>query len=491
MRSHLYVTHRGLRLAIYHLSVSVISRARGHRVVSTAAARSGSRLYDARYGVTHNHLSRRHIEHCEILAPREAPAWVSDRESLWNRVEAGEGRRDSQLARSVEIGLPVELSPAQSLALLREFVDLEFVAKGMIADISIARSNPNNPHAHILLTLRPVTAIGFGPKARHWNRKSNLMDWRSAWAARANLHLARAGHAVRIDHRTLEAQQIGLVPARKTGIGRAPPESTELPEHLRQRFTQQQRNTDENAAAILEDPALALRAITRQRASFTRAELSQFLQSRVGAARLEAVLLAVTTCGELVEIGGEPLRYTSWDLVEAEKSLLKRAAAMAGRQGHIVAPGALPLVGAAWSDTQRGAFEYMLGGGDCKAIAVTQSGQRDALLKAALPLWNALQFCVSGAAPSGRAARALSEGAGIESQALENLQQVWLQGQNLLTARDVLVVGDAEMIDLKSLERLLAFVDRARAKIVLIGDAPLLATMDAISPLRQLVGAAC
>ena len=142
---------------------------------------------------------------------------------LWNRVEAAEHRWDSQLARAIEVGLPVELSHEQDVALMREYLAHEFVEHGMIADFSIRRSDPRNPHAHVLLTLRPVTALGFGPKARHWNRKSNLLEWRIAWAERANRYLAHAGHDVRIDHRTLEAQQIELAPARRIGLGRPPP----------------------------------------------------------------------------------------------------------------------------------------------------------------------------------------------------------------------------------------------------------------------------
>ncbi len=206
-------------MAIYHLTVKVISRARGQSISAAAAYRSGSRLRDERYGLTHNYSRDRRVTHTEIMTPAGAPAWALDRETLWNRVEAGERRKDAQLARAVEIGIPVELSHAQSVALLREYTAREFVSKGMIADLCIRRNAANNPCAHLLLTLREATPSGFGPKMRQWNRKSNLLEWRSAWAERANQHLARAGHAVRVDHRTLETQQSELTPSRKVGVG--------------------------------------------------------------------------------------------------------------------------------------------------------------------------------------------------------------------------------------------------------------------------------
>src|ERR1700678_677506 len=237
-------------LAIYHLTAKVISRARGQSVTAVAAYRSGSALRDERYGLTHNYTRHRRVAHAEIMSPDGAPAWVQDRETLWNRVEAGERRKDSQLARAIEISLPVELSVTESVALLRDYIAQEFVSKGMIADFCIRGETPENPHAHILLTLREATPSGFGPKMRQWNRKSNLLERRSAWAERANLHLARAGQAVRIDHRTLEAQQIELTPARKVGVGRGRQGEQALPSHLQERVAERQRIAKQNGELI-------------------------------------------------------------------------------------------------------------------------------------------------------------------------------------------------------------------------------------------------
>jgi len=132
-------------------------------MVAAAAYRLGAALRDRRYGVTHNYLGKRGVTHAEIMAPAAAPHWAHDREALWNTVEASELRKDSQLARLIEVGLPIELSAAQRVALVRDYVAEEFVAKGMIADFCV-RGNPTNPHAHILLTLRALTSSGFGPK---------------------------------------------------------------------------------------------------------------------------------------------------------------------------------------------------------------------------------------------------------------------------------------------------------------------------------------
>jgi hypothetical protein len=443
-------------LAIYHLSAIVISRARGQRIVAIAAARSATRLRDVRYGITHNHAHKHGVAHAEIMAPAGAPAWTHDREALWNRVEAAERRWDSQLARALEVGLPVELSHEQGVALMRDYLAQEFVEHGMIADFSIRRSDPRNPHAHVLLTLRPVTASGFGPKARHWNRKSNLLEWRTAWAERVNRHLARAGHDVRIDHRTLEAQQIELAPARRIGLGRPLPMQQTLPRHWQERIAERQRIAEQNGEIILEDPTVAVRAFALQRATFTRQELAAFLEPRTGsAAQLEEVLQAIMHSGEVLPLdsGTEGQgRFTSRHLLEARKSLAKRATAMAMRRSRGTAsPPASPAAVVSLSPAERDAFDYLMTDGDLKALVWGTSEAQERLLSAARAVWQA------------QGLRVLS----IESRSLA--EHDWLKA-NPLTREDVLIVGGFDLIGLKELERLLAGVDKARAKVVLVCD---------------------
>jgi Ti-type conjugative transfer relaxase TraA len=449
-------------------------------------------LRDERYGLRHDYTRNRKAAHAEIMSPAGAPAWVHDRETLWNRVEAGERRKDSQLARAIEIGLPVELSHAENVALVRDYIAQEFVSKGMIADFCIRRNDPNNPLAHILLTLREATPSGFGPKMRHWNRKSNLLEWRLAWAERANQHLARAGHTVRIDHRTLEAQQSELTPGRKIGVLRGRQGEQTLPGHLKERFAERQRIAQENGAMILEDPTVALRALSRQRPTFTRQELVQFLESRTGdPAQLDAALAAIMASGELVALtpDGANSRFTSRDMLDAEKSLMKRVAAMAMRRGHGAPPQpqSPKLPPHSLTEEQRRAFEYVAGEGDIKALTAMAGDAKSALLAAVGEAWELQGLRVIGVALSRIAAESLHASSGIPSQTLESLELEWQEGRNPLTLNHVVVVDGAEMIGLKQLERILAVVDKARGKVVLVGDSRQLEAMGSMSPLRSIL----
>ena len=200
------------RMAIYHLSAKPISRATGRSATGAAAYRAGETITDERTGLVFDYSKKRGIDHSEIMAPANAPEWAHDRAKLWNAVEHSEKRKDSQVAREVEVALPTELNPDQQRELVRSFARSQFVDAGMVADIAIHHAKGENPHSHILLTMRDIGPDGFGQKNRSWNDKALLQNWREAWEVQTNQALERAGHSVRIDHRTLAEQGIERIP---------------------------------------------------------------------------------------------------------------------------------------------------------------------------------------------------------------------------------------------------------------------------------------
>ena len=127
-------------MAIYHLHVKVIGRKSGSSAVASAAYRSGSRLRDERLDRSHDFSAKRGVVHSEVLLPENAPEAWSDRERLWNDVEAFEVRKDAQLAREVEFALPREMSKRDGIELARDFVRGEFVDRGMIADLRVRQT---------------------------------------------------------------------------------------------------------------------------------------------------------------------------------------------------------------------------------------------------------------------------------------------------------------------------------------------------------------
>ena len=199
-------------MAIYHFSAKVISRAKGKSATASAAYRSAAKIVDRRTGLIFDYTRKKGVDYSFILTPPLAPGWMKKREELWNKVEEAERRKDSQLAREIEVAIPVELNKDEKLKLVRDFASEQFVKQGMVADISFHELQSHNPHAHIMLTMREIEGEGFGKKNREWNKRELIGEYRQAWADLANRALSEAGREERIDHRSLEAQGINRIP---------------------------------------------------------------------------------------------------------------------------------------------------------------------------------------------------------------------------------------------------------------------------------------
>lgn len=204
-------------MAIFHLSTKIIRRSDGRSSTGSAAYRSGERIIDQKTGLIFDYTNKKDIDYTEIIYPKNTPKNLIGRSNLWNEVEKVENRKDAQLAREVEIALPIELNKQQKIDLLKDFVNKEFVDFGMIADISIHHETKQNPHAHILLTMRNITSDGFGNKNRSWNDRKLVDKWRESWSKTCNEHLSKNGHSVKIDHRTLADQGIDRMPQKHIG----------------------------------------------------------------------------------------------------------------------------------------------------------------------------------------------------------------------------------------------------------------------------------
>ena len=204
--------------------------------VEAAAYRSSEKLHDVAADRVHDYSRKDNVLWSGIMAPADAPAWARDRSQLWNAVEAGEKRKDAQLFRECLVSIPRELSPEAGRKLVQDFVQAQFVSRGMVADIGIhsprASDGGDNHHAHIMITMRDLKSngTGFGNKRRDWNdvqwqgkgantaRQGGFLNQlREAWAAACNKALADAGDGTRVDHRSLKDQGIDRVPQQKLG----------------------------------------------------------------------------------------------------------------------------------------------------------------------------------------------------------------------------------------------------------------------------------
>lgn len=430
------------------------------------------------------------------MLPDGAPERFSDREELWNAVEAVELRKDAQLAREIEFAIPREMTKEQGIELARDFVRDEFVDRGMIADLNvhwdIGADGLAKPHAHVMLTMREVSEDGFGKKNRDWNRTDLLEKWRERWSEHVNQRLAKLDIDARIDHRSLEAQGIDLEPQHKIGpaasrMAAQGLESERAVEHL--------EIARSNGEKIIANPSLALDAITRTQSTFTTRDLAMFAHRHSeGKDQFDRVMSAVRVSPELVALGkdgrGED-RFTSREMIETEQRLERATGVLANRDRHSVAERhrnvALARAAARnmfLSPEQRSAFEHVT---DAKGLGVVigyAGTGKSAMLGVAREAWESAGYQVQGLALSGIAAENLESGSGIASRTIASLEHQWGQGRELLSPNHVLVIDEAGMIGSRQMKRVIAEAEKRGAKVVLVGDPEQLQAIEAGAAFR-------
>ena len=227
----------------FHFSISMISRGKNKLAVASAAYISCEKITNEWDGVTHDYHNKKGLLHSQIYLPENIPKEFQDRSFLWNSVELNEKASNAQLARNFIIALPKELSFEENKNLITDFIQENFVSKGMIVDLAIHNESDeknNNIHAHIMTTLRPINEKGQWqakskkeyildengekilskngkPKTRKieltdWNNRGNAEKWRESFAKICNQYLEKNNLEKRVDHRSFERQGIEEIP---------------------------------------------------------------------------------------------------------------------------------------------------------------------------------------------------------------------------------------------------------------------------------------
>lgn len=248
-------------MAIYHASFKIVKRSDGKSVVAAAAYRSGKKFYDERENKVHNYQRKERVLSHKIMLCKNAPEKWEDAERLWNNVEAAEKSSRAQLARNCDFALPRELNETERAELIYDYVQRNFVDHGMCAQVDIHDTKNNNPHAHVLLTMRAIDENGnFLPKQRSefilddkgeripivdpktgkqkintkrkgmkmwkrrtvkttdWDEKESLIEWCHDWAVSVNRALEKAnvrdqnGNYVTVSEKSLKEQGINREP---------------------------------------------------------------------------------------------------------------------------------------------------------------------------------------------------------------------------------------------------------------------------------------
>jgi Ti-type conjugative transfer relaxase TraA len=475
-------------VAIAHLAFKIFSRSHGANAVLKAAYRAGATLHDERLGLTYNYESKTEAVRDGILAPADAPAWVRDREKLWNHIESIEKRRDAQLAREFTVALPIELTLDQQHALLVGYLEREFVSHGMVADYNI-HAKEGNPHAHVMLSLRSVDKDGFGLKERSWNAQALLKHWRQSWEEHANDALARAGRLERIDMRSYAEQGIALTPAPKRFRSRQEA-GTDKRDHVQGQLDREDSVRRQNGEKVLARPELILDHLTSRQSVFTEHDLLRAVHRFTTDEQFDAARIAVMGSQELVNLHAdvEHGRYTTRSVLALEHALVSDADHLQGRARHRLSPksvdAAIHSAAHTLSEEQAEAVRHVAQASDIAVVQGIAGTGKSTMLSAARTAWETEGYIVVGAALAGKAVEGLSEGTGMPARTLASWERAWSDSRSTLSDKHVLVIDEAGMVGTRQMQTVLAHARRAGAKVVLVGDSAQLAAIDPGSPMR-------
>lgn len=205
-------------IAIYHANVVAFSRGKGHSATAAAAYRAGLKIEDMRTGLLHDYTRRRGVVSVDQLAPAGAPEWCRDARKFWNANELAETRANARVARELEVALPAELDATQRHALAVDLGRMLMERYGVAVLVAVhapdRKGDERNHHVHLLTSARQVGPDGLGGRAmaefdaRAGAGADAIRDLRAAVSERINAHLAAAGRADRVDHRTLGEQSL-------------------------------------------------------------------------------------------------------------------------------------------------------------------------------------------------------------------------------------------------------------------------------------------
>ncbi|WP_119258499.1 Ti-type conjugative transfer relaxase TraA [Shinella zoogloeoides] len=529
-------------MAIMFVRAQVIGRGAGRSIVSAAAYRHRARMMDDQAGTSFSYRGgARELVHEELALPDQIPGWLKTAvegktvaaasEALWNAVDVFETRADAQLARELIIALPEELTRAENIALVREFVGDNFTSKGMIADW-VYHDKDGNPHIHLMTALRPLTEEGFGPKKvavlgddgeplrvvtpdrpngkivyKIWaGDKETMKAWKIGWAETANRHLALAGHDIRLDGRSYAEQGLDGIAQKhlgpeKAALARKGAEMYFAPADLARR--------QDMADRLLAEPELLLKQLANERSTFDEKDIAKALHRYVDDpadfANIRARLMAsddlITLKPQRIDAqtgkASEPAVFTTREILRIEYDMAQSAEVLSKRTGFGVAAEKVsatvrqvetadPEKAFKLDMEQVAAVRHVTGDNAIAAVVGLAGAGKSTLLASARVAWEGEERQVFGAALSGKAAEGLEDSSGIKSRTLASWELAWQGGRDLLERGNVFVIDEAGMVSSQQMARVLKAVEDAGAKAVLVGDAMQLQPIQAGAAFRAI-----
>lgn len=491
---------------------------------------SGSTLVCQRTGQMFSRETKR-VDHVRLLLPDQAPSWIQDLatdlakaesdkdralrnktlQRLSDRVEQAEKRLDAQVYREFQLSLQKELSFEQNLAFIEDFVTNELCRKGMVVTLAV-HNEPANPHVHLAVLTRELTATGLDPKKqRAWNRKDLLQEIRDQVAVYGNNHLQRAGFDPTLDARSYKDQGIEIEPQvkigrksfhreKKAGLNPYDPQDRSMTEMGAAARTV----SLQNLYTILSRPETVLDIASRGQSTFMWRDVEKVLLRYVDEYdQYTQIKHKILSSPELVtlEEGGAYTQhiFSTRTIVAREARFYATLTALDQQQDFAVRRRTLDrhlkkankalkkTTGnpeASLSEDQVQALAAMSDGRAVQFIEGYAGAGKTTVMETMAAIWRDAGYAVYGLAPTGRAQNALRQ-SGLEAQTLHKFLRDYQRGQNRLKAKSILVLDEAGMVDSARYTQLLALCQHHHWKLVSVGDREQLAAIDAGVPFRR------
>ncbi|QUE32411.1 AAA family ATPase [Francisella philomiragia] len=463
-------------MAIYRLSQSAISRS-NRSAIAAACYRSGDNLECKVSGNRYDYSKKKGIDSSLILLPEGANNKLLDRKTLWDLAEDTEtykhDRRgkngykrgnyipNAEVAKELQLALPVELSKEEMKTLAIEFCQKELVSKGLACDVSFHDLDSHNPHCHIMYTTRSVEGAELGKKARWITDRDSLIKFRKSWEVEVNKTFVEKGIDERVTAERYKDRGLDI----KAVSAKFNKYDVDYVNNLKAK----------NTKTISENIEVTIAALTDKKAVISRHDINSFLKRNVLESEIENIKEKIYSAENLVKLGNG--KFTSNTYYQKEKDLIENINDLHNNKENLNKEvneydKQYFAIDKTLNPEQRDAYFYCLeNDSNIKNIRGFAGAGKSWTIGAIVEAYKKSGFDVKGAALSGVVAEALAKDCKIEeSNTIRSLINKYENGQLKITDKTILIIDEASMVGVIDYEKITNIVKTHGAKLINVGD---------------------
>lgn len=499
-------SYTNIVMAIDYIDIQPMSRSNGANAVEAAAYRSNSKMYDEQLGQVFDYTKKTDCVYANVMLPETAFSKeydinnhpFNDREKLWNAVELKENshnrRNSARVAYEIKLALPKELSPDLQKKLVNEFIYDNYVSKFNIgADICIHDKGDGNPHAHIMLTTRPIIGMELSnKKSRHilpnvrTNSKGLAFSQKDSpahkWRSYQNGFFKQNGLDLTVDQNKIH----GNIHMRRSRLDGG----------FYQEDIEKNRDIDQrNLYEVSKDHNIIIDTLAKRQSTFTKADIEMLVLKCTVADKdkYQEVLDKIYSSEKLINLGYSAYgkeTFTTKENYRKDIQLIELSNDLIGRRSIAMNTSKIDSISDKFTlfDEQKNALKHIAHMGNLSCVVGYAGAGKSHTLKAVNELYLDKGYKVYGASISGKVAQSLQSDTNIESRTIASLLGAYnTQANNLPDKGSVLVIDEAGMVGLDDMVDIMKMSKERDLKLVLVGDPNQLEAIGKGSPFKYIL----